>query len=1499
MKKIKDASIGICFTVLLFSVLAFTSPTDKNNQSAEQLEDRFTGWDLLMNSLNSNTVGPTDTVDLALVMSTPSAAACPNAEITFNIEVINQGQTLVESFELTNYIPAGLTLSVNNVGWVQTGNKAKKTITGPLPMNGISSQTILFVVDSTFSDAFLENRAEISAADCDADPNNAAPFELDSTFDDIDNDSIGGDNILDNSFGDEDDHDFALVLNDAPQLTDTLITNSLCNFDNGTISLMPTSFVGYDWSDGGTGAMRTGLFAGIYEVTITKSNGCTNVISNLEVNNDCTGCEPTAGTVTPAANTFCMTADSVIVDFTDDGNSFEPQPQFITSYILTKGDSKAVLAIDTTKNFVIRDTGTYRIHVKVLDVLHINQEEVDSVEVGVTPLSFLNGFLAQGGGYTCGALDTTGIVFVVGTATTTIDSISNEACDMNDGYVLLSPDTYTYEWNDGATSHERNDLTKGTYSVTVTGSAGCLDTIQNIIITSNCILNDTIPFIIETDSTETICFDGLPNYFSNNTITTLCAGGTSGTDGTLGNYSVSETGCLVYVAGNMAQPNADTICVVVNDDMGNADTTVFIPTIICHTVPQIVNVPCDTATSSGTICLDIPFDSLNNYNITLNNVPVQNGFIGCAEDSLIVYDYNNLFAQGNFGPYVLDSWGIDGQFFTTNFQTMQELTDSLNAWDDATWLLDINTFTISGGDASKVYDNLVITHPFTTSTVNFTPMTNFFFAGTFMLLPEGTHQVIYTESGALCPGAVLQATVSCAACVPYLPADTVQVIAQNCNNPADFCVGISTADILGYEIIVDGANYGGTFMACDFAGMNDGSSLQLSVGLHEVIFTEIQTSCADTVLVNVTCTPCQDWLPDTLTTFTTTTCSQPIFACINVLPAELSDYEIRDNGVIFTGTTSTCTNGTDAAIGLDTGYHEITMLHLITGCMDTTAVQINCVPDTLILTTIFEVTGTDTLCLDETMVGDIAAVDISCGDTTNVDINITFDTLTNCIIIEGVAIGSDTLCFRVFNGMGDRTDVTIFVNVTPPCGGSLFTMDTVYMESSNCFGLTELCLDIPLNEITNYAITDNGSLYEDGFAGCDFDTTLSYTYFTLPGQGAAGPYRLDAWMVNDTMFSGEFLTIADLVDSMNTWDASSVWQQDSTTLLIEGGNPASEYGNMTVTQISTNAFALLEINMNLIANGVALLLDTRMHEIVFTDTATLCQDTLFASMVCLRPEVVMDTINIGDSVTYCVDTTELMGNVVSIENVCTEESGDLVAFEIVDSSFCVNYVGLAVGDNAACIIVCDDLGLCDTTTIFVNVLDTMMISTTLPVVVDDVDTTLINQSTVINVAGNDTINGPFDSIDIDLLTPPLHGTVTVNFDGTVNYTPEEDYCDDNIPDAFTYVLCNLAGCDTATVEVWVLCQGDEPLQFYSGFSPNGDNVNDYFYIQGVESYPNNVLCIFNRWGNRVFYKEGYDNTIDNRFDGRWENTRLPGGTYFYVFDDGTGNKYSGYVQIAK
>ncbi len=71
-----------------------------------------------------------------------------------------------------------------------------------------------------------------------------------------------------------------------------------------------------------------------------------------------------------------------------------------------------------------------------------------------------------------------------------------------------------------------------------------------------------------------------------------------------------------------------------------------------------------------------------------------------------------------------------------------------------------------------------------------------------------------------------------------------------------------------------------------------------------------------------------------------------------------------------------------------------------------------------------------------------------------------------------------------------------------------------------------------------------------------------------------------------------------------------------------------------------------------------------------------------------------------------------------------------------------------------------------------------------------------------------------------------------------------------------------------------------------GFSPDNDGINDFWVIEGIESYPENTVVIFNRWGDMVFQIDGYDNN-SNVFRGEANQLtglgagQLPEGTYFF------------------
>ena len=71
-------------------------------------------------------------------------------------------------------------------------------------------------------------------------------------------------------------------------------------------------------------------------------------------------------------------------------------------------------------------------------------------------------------------------------------------------------------------------------------------------------------------------------------------------------------------------------------------------------------------------------------------------------------------------------------------------------------------------------------------------------------------------------------------------------------------------------------------------------------------------------------------------------------------------------------------------------------------------------------------------------------------------------------------------------------------------------------------------------------------------------------------------------------------------------------------------------------------------------------------------------------------------------------------------------------------------------------------------------------------------------------------------------------------------------------------------------------------EFFNGFSPNGDGINDWWKIPILSKYPNNSVIIINRWGDEVWKKDNYDNK-NVVFRGQNMNGEdLPDGTYYYI-----------------
>ena len=109
------------------------------------------------------------------------------------------------------------------------------------------------------------------------------------------------------------------------------------------------------------------------------------------------------------------------------------------------------------------------------------------------------------------------------------------------------------------------------------------------------------------------------------------------------------------------------------------------------------------------------------------------------------------------------------------------------------------------------------------------------------------------------------------------------------------------------------------------------------------------------------------------------------------------------------------------------------------------------------------------------------------------------------------------------------------------------------------------------------------------------------------------------------------------------------------------------------------------------------------------------------------------------------------------------------------------------------------------------------------------------------------------------------------------------------------------GVDTVKIDNLVVSGSTEPCQitFFNGVTPNGDGLNDIFYIQNIEQFKGNVVEIYNRWGQNLATLKDYDNLTNNWKGTIGNGTEIaPSGTYFFVINLGNGTKLiKGWIEL--
>ena len=119
----------------------------------------------------------------------------------------------------------------------------------------------------------------------------------------------------------------------------------------------------------------------------------------------------------------------------------------------------------------------------------------------------------------------------------------------------------------------------------------------------------------------------------------------------------------------------------------------------------------------------------------------------------------------------------------------------------------------------------------------------------------------------------------------------------------------------------------------------------------------------------------------------------------------------------------------------------------------------------------------------------------------------------------------------------------------------------------------------------------------------------------------------------------------------------------------------------------------------------------------------------------------------------------------------------------------------------------------------------------------------------------------------------------------------------NITETTTFSLTATENGCTQTDQVTVTI---ETLLFFpTTFSPNGDDINEKWVIEGIEKYPNCLVRIFNRWGQEVYQSTNYNES--KAWDGTSNDKPLAEGVYFYTVDLNEDNTslYKGSITVIR
>ena len=615
---------------------------------------------------------------------------------------------------------------------------------------------------------------------------------------------------------------------------------------------------------------------------------------------------------------------------------------------------------------------------------------------------------------------------------------------------------------------------------------------------------------------------------------------------------------------------------------------------------------------------------------------------------------------------------------------------------------------------------------------------------------------------------------------------------------------------------------------------------------------------------------------DDQVTLQTPDCQGTAELCLNVTATVLPDLNFTDNGAPYAGAVTPC-GASFFALNLTVGIHQIIITDTVAGCTDTVQALVTCTTtDTVDLDILLN--QSLTVCLNSgELTGPVVSLSNICLDGSQVTYQVLND---SCLAVTGEVVGEETACLVACDAAGFCDTTILNIHVLHPLPQGIRDTIVVSQAGVYCFDPQLVNVQGPLTVIENICPQQGGAAVSFSLDTAGF--CVSYEGLSIGTDAACiqlcdDQGNCDTIQITVTVVPGNIVT-----DTVFIFIETDSFCLDET--LLPGGIVSVEdicpddNGDDVIFTISGACVSYHGVNAGVDTACI------RMED-EFGNVALV---NLIVTVVKTFPETFCDTLYIGETASFCLDTSELPGlyDPFSFREICPGTHTGNADFFLEPVSRCVFYTGEDVGIDSACVVVCDTFGYCDTTYFCLLVID----YPELPGLGDDSVVTIKNTPVVIDFLANDTLFGGI--VDIFILDPPISGQAVLNLDNSFTYIPEDPFC--ARWDYFTYVACNPNGCDTATVSIFIECI---ELTVFTAVSPNNDGVNDVFYIAKIEDFPENKLWVYNRWGSLVFETREYENT----WPGSWgDDTELPDGAYYYILewtDGGVTTVQRGYFEM--